>query len=328
MRIALVGAGVIARVHMRALLSLGMPPAAVCDIDKGKAHALLAEFSLSLPVFTDYTEMLTDFAPDAVHICTPHHCHADMIVAALARDVHVLSEKPLCISEADIPRILAAEAASRATLGVCHQNRYNPSTLFFKNYLADKTVLTAHGSVPWHRDAAYYASGAWRGRWETEGGGVMINQALHTLDLCQWLFGYPEGVTATVANLSLADAIEVEDTAAATFRGPVPFTFFATNAAGKSLPVSITARTQDEELVLLPHSVTVNGKTAFHEAQNIVSGKACYGMGHATLFADFYGAIAAGRPFPINGREAARVIRMILAMYQSEARAVALAPIL
>lgn len=320
MKIALVGAGVIARVHMRALRSLGLLPVAVCDVDEGKARTFLAEFSVELPVYTDYETMLRELAPDAVHICTPHHCHADMIVSALSRDIHVLSEKPLCIKKEDIGRILAAEAASRATLGVCHQNRYNPSTLFFKNYISDKKVQAAHGSVAWHRSATYYASGAWRGKWETEGGGVMINQALHTLDLCQWLFGYPEAVTATVATLSLRDVIEVEDTAAATFSGPVPFTFFATNTTGKSLPISITARTQDEEILLLPHSVTVNGKTVFHEDEAAVSGKACYGMSHTTLFADFYEALKMGRPFAINGLEASRVIELILAMYESHAQ--------
>ncbi len=324
MKIALVGAGVIARVHVKALAALGMQPAAVCDIDASKAEKLLREFALDLPVFTDYGEMLADFAPDAVHICTPHGLHADMVVAALERDIHVLCEKPLCIKESDIPRILAAEQRSKATLGVCHQNRYNPANLFFKDHIAGSALRAAHGAVVWHRDAAYYAAGAWRGKWASEGGGVMINQALHTLDLCQWLFGMPTSVTATVSNLSLGGVIEVEDTAAATFAGDTPFTFFATNAAAVSMPVSITARTQDEEIVLLPHSVIVNGKTVFHESQNMVMGKACYGSGHIDLLADFYRCLREGKPFPIGGAEGARVVRLILAMYQSKGEKISL----
>ncbi len=324
MKIALVGAGVIARVHMKALLALGMQPAAVCDIDASKAEKLLREFALDLPVFTDYGEMLADFAPEAVHICTPHYLHADMVVAALERDIHVLCEKPLCIKESDIPRILAAEQGSKATLGVCHQNRYNPANLFFKDHIAGCALRAAHGSVVWHRDAAYYAAGAWRGKWASEGGGVMINQALHTLDLCQWLFGMPTSVTATVSNLSLAGVIEVEDTAAATFAGDIPFTFFATNAAAVSMPVSITARTQDEEIVLLPHSVVINGETVFHEPQNMIMGKACYGNGHIDLLADFYRCLREGKPFPIGGAEGARVVRLILAMYKSNGKKILL----
>lgn len=324
MKIALVGAGVIARVHVKALAALGMQPAAVCDIDIARAEALLREFSLDIPVFTDYGKLLADVAPDAVHICTPHHCHADMVVAALQKNVHVLCEKPLCIKESDIPRILAAEKASRATLGVCHQNRYNPANLFVKEHLQGKQIRAAHGTVAWHRDAAYYEAGAWRGKWETEGGGVMINQALHTLDLCQWLLGDPETVTATVSNLSLDGVIEVEDTAAATFKGKNPFTFFATNASAVSMPVSVVIRTVGEEIVLLPHSVMINGEAVLHEPQNMVMGKACYGNGHIALLADFYRSVQEGKPFGINGTEAAKVIRLILAMYKSAGKEIAL----
>ena len=324
MKIVIVGAGVIGRVHLKAMLELGIMPAAICDIDKGRANAMLCDMHLDLPVFADYRDMLDELRPDSVHICTPHYLHADMIVEALSRNIHVLCEKPLCIKREDIPRILAAERASTATLGVCHQNRYNPANLFAKEYLAGKTVRGGHGTVAWHRDARYYQSADWRGKWESEGGGVMINQALHTLDLMQWMLGYPEAVTASISNLSLGDVIEVEDTAVAAFVGKAPFTFLGTNASGVSLPVQITVRTTDEEIVLLPHSVIVDGKVLFHEKKQIVLGKTCYGNGHVALIADFYGAIEEGRPFAINGEAAASVIQMILAMYESKGESVLL----
>lgn len=317
MKIALVGAGVIARVHMKALLAIGTLPAAICDIDPKKAQALLEEFSLELPVFTDYGRLLAEFSPDVVHICTPHYTHADMVVSALDKNIHVLCEKPLCIREEEIDRILAAEKRSSATLGVCHQNRYNPANLFFRDYIADKTVTAAHGEVVWHRDREYYLSGAWRGKWKTEGGGVLINQALHTLDLCQWFFGDPDAVTATAATLGLSDVIEVEDTAACTFHGKTPFTFFATNLSAVSLPVCIRARVGDEDVVLQPRTVTVNGKPVFHEEQTVVLGKPTYGSGHLRLLADFYRCVNEGVPFPINGEEGAKVVRLILAVYKS-----------
>lgn len=324
MKIALVGAGVIARVHMKALLAIGTLPAAICDIDPKRAQALLEEFSLDLPVFTDYERMLAEFSPDVVHICTPHYTHADMVVSALDKNIHVLCEKPLCIHEEEIDRILAAEKKSSATLGVCHQNRYNPANLFFRNYIADKTVTAAHGEVVWHRDREYYLSGAWRGKWETEGGGVLINQALHTLDLCQWFFGEPDAVTATTATLGLSDVIEVEDTAACTFLGKTPFTFFATNLSAVSLPVCTRARVGDEDVVLQPRTVTVNGKIVFHEEQTVVLGKPTYGSGHLRLLADFYRCLNEGKPFPINGEEAAKVVRLILAVYKSKGRQIPL----
>ena len=315
MKTVIVGAGVIGRVHLKSMLELGMMPAAICDIDTEKARALLSELQLDLPVYGDYLAMLDELRPDSVHICTPHHLHADMIVLALSRNINVLCEKPLCIRHADIPRILDAQRASTATLGVCHQNRYNPANVFLKDYLAGKTVRAAHGTVAWHRDGSYYRSAEWRGKWATEGGGVMINQALHTLDLLQWMLGYPASVTASICNLSLGGEIEVEDTAFAAFAGKAPFTFAATNAAGASLPVQITLRTTEEEIVLLPHSVMIDGKVVFHEQKQIVLGKTCYGNGHLALIADFYDAIEKGRPFAIDGEAAANVIRIILSMY-------------
>ena len=110
--------------------------------------------------------------PDVVHVCTPHDRHADMIVDALERNINVLCEKPLCIRREDIPRILAAEKRSKAILGVCLQNRYNPANRYVKQFLADKTVLGGVGNVVWHRDAAYYRADAWRGKRATEGGGA------------------------------------------------------------------------------------------------------------------------------------------------------------
>ncbi|MBE6656450.1 MAG: gfo/Idh/MocA family oxidoreductase, partial [Ruminococcaceae bacterium] len=190
---------------------------------------------------------------------------------------------------------------------------------FAKEYVKDKEIRAAHGSVVWHRDAAYYASGAWRGKWETEGGGSLINQALHTLDLTMWFSGDPESALATAANLTLKNEIEVEDTIFARFAGEVPFTFLGTNVSVADMPVEITLRLADHTVVtVLPSTVLINGipvpsATVKKEAH----GKECYGSGHGALIDDFHTCVAEGRHFPIDGREGARVIRLILAAYES-----------
>jgi predicted dehydrogenase len=292
---------------------------ALCDIDEEKARQTGRDFGLSAEIYTDYVRMLDEAKPEVVHVCTPHYLHAEMIIAALARNIHVLTEKPLCIKREDIARILEAEAASEAILGVCHQNHYNPANVFVREYLKDRRVLTAHGAVVWHRDAAYYASGPWRGAWSTEGGGVMINQALHTIDLLQWMLGEPTEVAATCSNLTLRDVIEVEDTASATFRGATaPYTFFATNAAGATMPVMLTFKLEGgHDLTVLPHTVLLDNEVIFAEERRTVRGKVCYGASHDVLIPDFYDCIETGRHFPIDGAEGAKVIRMILAMYES-----------
>jgi len=319
MKVAVVGYGTIGRLHAAILQSQGTL-SAVCDVDA----AVLAT-APAVAHYTDYTDMLERERPDAVHICTPHYLHAGMVIAALERGVHVLCEKPLCIHEEEIDAILEAERASTATLGVCMQNRYNGANRYVKEYLKDKKQITGVGQVAWRRTAEYYASAAWRGKWATEGGGVLINQALHTLDLMQWLVGMPDEVIAQTGCLTLSDSIEVEDTASIVCRGEHAFHFFATTAATTDFAVSIQLRADGEPITLLPDRVLIGTEcAAFRRAEFSCERKACYGNGHEALIDDFYNSIAEGRPFSIDGREGAKVIRLILAAYRSEGKPVRL----
>jgi len=312
MRAAIIGLGVIGKVHAKVLREMNALYA-VCDVD--------AEKFVDYPDAkqeTDYIRLLDELKPDVVHICTPHYLHADMVIEALKRNINVLCEKPLCIHMEDIDRVLEAEKASRAQLGVCMQNRYNAANLFAKEYLKDKKVLSGVGQVAWNRDAAYYASGEWRGKWATEGGGVLINQALHTLDILEWLVGIPTKLNASISNLSLQNEIEVEDTAVIRAFDGASFTFFATNGNGSSMPVEVVIKTEDTVVRILPdHVVVGNEVTFFKKDERHVYGKSCYGSGHAPLIADFYDCIATGRQFALNGTEASKVVRLILAAYRS-----------
>jgi len=312
MRAVIVGYGVIGKLHARILRERNAL-VAVCDIDK-KAVADIGDVA----VFDDYLEMLEEVRPDVVHICTPHYLHADMIVAALKRNINTLCEKPLCIKEADIPRILDAEKNSSAILGVCHQNRYNPCNLFVKEYLEGRDIKCASGQMLWNRDAAYYASGEWRGRISTEGGGVLINQALHTLDLMQWFLGMPDGLTASISNLTLKGSIEVEDSAFLIADGKVGFSFFATNGSAYNMPVEMTIKTSDETIKVMPRQAIIGDRLLEFPKKCENGVKSCYGSGHEALIADFYECIKNGKKFDIDGTEGSKVIRLILAAYTSE----------
>lgn len=315
---ALIGAGIIGKVHAQNMAGLGMPFTAICDVDGQKARALATETAPEALIFTDYKKMIDELRPTAVHVCTPHYLHKEMIIYALERNVNVLCEKPLCISREEIDEIIAAEERSEAILGVCLQNRYLGSNLFAKEYIADKKIIAAHGSVVWQRGTDYYRSADWRGKTETEGGGVLINQAIHTLDLLRWICGDPTEVLARTDNLSLRGEIEVEDTVSAFFSGDIPFSIYATNAGFTNMPISIEFKTADKKtLLLLPDTFSVNGETLFTAKKESFAGKAYYGGGHGLLFADFYDCIKTSRPFPIDGKEAAKVIRLVLSTYES-----------
>ena len=320
MKSALIGYGSIGHVHAKVIEQYGTLEA-VCDIDEavlssapGRAH------------YTDYLAMLDEIRPDVVHICTPHYLHAEMVIEALGRGINVLCEKPLCIKEEDIGRILDAERRSTAQLAVCHQNRYNSANRFVKEYLNGKHVLCASGQVTWKRDARYYASGAWRGKWDTEGGGVLINQALHTFDLLVWLCGMPDTVTAACSNLTLSDAIEVEDTATVLCKGENGgnFTFYATNGSVKDCPVELTLSADGEWIKLMPKYAVIGNEITVFEEKYRSYGKACYGSGHEALISDYYTHLREGRHFPIDGAEASKVIRLILAVYKSKGKPVTL----
>lgn len=312
LKTAIVGLGIIGSVHKSLVEKLGFDLVAVCDVDQSKLSSIQG-----VQKFTDYIDMLEQVKPDVVHICTPHYLHADMIIQALNRNINVLCEKPLCIKEEDIPRILQAEKTSKAQLGVCHQNRYNQENVFVKDYLKDKTVIGGFGSVVWNRCKDYYASAEWRGKWKTEGGGVLINQALHTLDLMQWLVGMPTQLSSTISNQTLKNHIEVEDTANIICSGENKFTFFATNGGCCDFPVGITIKTDKEVISVLKSKVVLGNAVYDFDKDTAVYGKCCYGTGHKGLMCDFYDCVKTGRKFDIDGVEAAKVIRIILAAYKS-----------
>lgn len=318
MKCAVIGLGTIGRVHSKVLLIAKREIVALCDIDKDVAERARAEFAPDARVYVDYKEMIEAEKPDVVHVCTPHDLHAEMVIYLLSRGVNVLCEKPLCINADALSAIIEAETRSTATLGVCHQNRYNTPNAFAKEYLKDKKIVGVHGSVVWHRGEDYYSASKWRGIKARAGGGVLINQALHTLDLCEWFCGEPKKVTARAENLTHQGQIEVEDTLTAVFSEGADFTFFATTASACDLPVEISVRlASGDKLTVLPHTVLENGRVIFEEKAVAFHGKECYGNSHEALVADFYGCVESGRDFPIGVSEAAKVMRLIFAAYES-----------
>lgn len=319
MRIALVGLGAIIPNHINALLECGQEIVALCDIDPTKPAATNEKHGLSAACYTDFEQMLDEVKPDAVHICTPHYLHAPMCCAALARNIHVLCEKPLAISKEQLEMLEEAVRHSDAQLGVCHQNRFKATSQYAKELFANAPPTAAAASMIWKRDAAYYQSCAWRGTWAEEVGGVMINQALHTLDLLQWFCGFPRTVWAHVANDSLQGVIEAEDTAHAVFtlEHGGKFVIDATNAASHSFPVQLMLHGNKTTVQICGDQVTVNGVTTAHSDGKPKIGKIEWGVAHTKLIRRFYECLSTGEPFEVDLTEGRKVIDLVLAMYRS-----------
>lgn len=322
--VAVVGCGAISSVHLRALeKNPGTRVAAVCDIDRETADACAKMHRCK--AYYDLDALLADPAIQSVHICTPHYLHASMALKVLGAGRHLLLEKPLATSLDGARAVIRASEASPCVSGVCFQNRYNDTAAALQKALASPRSCAVRGArafVTWHRTQAYYRSGAWRGRWDTEGGGTLINQAIHTVDLLLWLVGGERAVTGSIATRLLRGVVEVEDFAEAliSFDGGVNALLYATTGYCEDAPVELEIACENAVYRLMDNVLTVSyrdGSGNRLASETVTGEKAYWGTGHARLIADFYDCVHTGRRFPIPPREAFRALSAVLGIYRS-----------
>lgn len=212
MKFGIIGSGMIAKVHAKAITAMtGSSLHAVFNHHAEGARRLAAEFEVA--AVANLHEFLADPELEIVTICTPSGAHFEPTLAALQAGKHVICEKPLEVTTARIDELMAAAAAAGKTLAGVLNRRYTPAMAAFKQ-AADNgrfgTLTSASCYVKWFRDQAYYDSAAWRGTWALDGGGVLMNQAIHAIDALLHLAGPARLVHASTACLA-HDGIEVED---------------------------------------------------------------------------------------------------------------------
>ena len=322
MRSVLVGCGAIAPMHAEALQSCADTElAACCDIVRERADVFSAKYGGNS--YTDLEEMLQSESPDVLHICTPHYLHLPMAEMAARYGVHVFTEKPPVITPVQLDAFLKVEEA--VCVGVCFQNRYNSENRYVKEALLDGVlgrILGARATVFWSRGANYYASGDWRGTIAEEGGGVLINQAIHTLDLMVHFLGEPLSVEAVVSNFSLKNIIEVEDTLNACIHfGDARGLFFATNAYAEDAPVSLEIVGDkgriavEEQRVLVSMREEEPREIRFDKEEG--GGKSYWGASHVACIHDFYACLRDGRDYPVSLSAVLPTTRLMLSSYLS-----------
>jgi len=212
----IIGCGKVAHVHAAAIQqSEWITFVAVCSRDEKNRQMFSDRYGVNAYVSPE--EMVQKSSLDMVIICTPHPVHREPAIAALKAGAHVLVEKPLASGLEDCDLMLAAAREEKKLLGVVSQRRFYPACQRIKKTIDESRIgIPVFGTVNmlgW-RDEAYYNSDPWRGKWESEGGGVLVNQAPHQLDLLRWFMGDPEELFGTCRNLN-HPYIEVEDTALA-----------------------------------------------------------------------------------------------------------------
>lgn len=320
-RAAVIGLGDISAIHLAAIEK--QPDAelvAVCDVDPVRAADVAAR--IGVRAFTDHATLFAEGRVDVVHICTPHAAHAAAAIAALDAGIHVILEKPVARDPQQAAAVVAAARRNAAKITVCFQNRYNPPVAAAKRLLDSGSlgaVTGAAGTVIWHRTPAYYANSPWRGTWDGGGGGLLMNQAIHTLDLLCWLVGPVTAVDGTAVARALP--IEVEDTAelSLTHANGARSMFYATNAHAANDPVTVSIVTEQAEL-FLRGDLTVtyaDGRVETVREERTAQGERSYwGMSHERLIADFYAHLDDPEPFWIAPDDGARLVDLIHRVYR------------
>jgi UDP-N-acetyl-2-amino-2-deoxyglucuronate dehydrogenase len=328
MNIGIIGGGNISETHARAALAVdGVRVAAVYGRNRERATALARQVDAA--VFDDLDALLAS-PLDMVIIGSPSGLHADQGIAAARRGLHVLVEKPLDVSTASADALIAAADDAGVKLGVCFQDRMHPDLARAHDLVSSgvlgRPILIA-GQVRWYRPPEYYGGSRWRGTRALDGGGALINQASHTVDLLLWLFGPPVRVFAAAA--TRLHSIEVEDTIVATieFANGALGTLEAATSAFPGYPRRVTA-TGSEGTIVIEHDRMArvdlrSGDAAAGPSQgadtNLSASSATVSdvRGHQRLIEDFVQAIRSGGRPACDGREGRRSVALIEALYTS-----------
>jgi UDP-N-acetyl-2-amino-2-deoxyglucuronate dehydrogenase len=322
---AIIGLGSISGVHLKAIAGLELTQLkAVVDINEALAKQIAAEYGCDY--YTDYKEMLKREDIQVVHLCTAHYLHSPMAIDAMKAGKHVLTEKPMAENlEAALRMLQTAGERTDVQLGVIFQNRYNAPSRRMKQAVDSGEygkLVCMKGLVTWSRTHTYYQT-EWKGKWETEGGGVLINQSIHTVDLLQWLGGEIASVKGTISNDSLEGVIEVEDSAHAyiEFKNGATAIFYATNAYGRNSPVEVEMVFENATLLQRGDSLYLeqDGKLTTLEEPviNTMGEKSYWGMSHELQIRDFYEHLLAGKPFWLDGPEGYNGFRVVMDIYES-----------
>ncbi|MSR65390.1 MAG: Gfo/Idh/MocA family oxidoreductase [Verrucomicrobiae bacterium] len=331
----IVGCGMIAEFHAKALAGVkGARLVGVMSRSEDKAKKTGAQFGV--PCFTDLKKLLAAPGLDAVCITTPSGSHLEPVVEAAVAGKHIVCEKPLEITLDRIDKLVAACDKNKVKLGAIFQARFGEGAQTARKAvqagrLGKMALCDCY--VKWWRTQAYYDSGGWRGTWKLDGGGALMNQSIHAIDLLQWLVGKPSEITGFTATLA-HERIEVEDTATAALKyanGALGVIQGATSVfPGFLKRVELSGDKgsiilEDDRITCwkfekeMPEDEAIRQKYA--QAGAIGGGasdpRAISTEGHRMQLQDMVDAINGSREPRVPGREGRNAVEIILAIYKS-----------
>ncbi len=337
LRFGVAGCGVIGPIHVEALASLADAElCAVANLVAAPAEKVASKYGAR--VYTDIGEMLAHERLDVVTICTPSGLHGVHACQAMEAGCHVIVEKPMEINLAAIDTMLRVQRERGVKLAVISQRRFEPDVQRVRALIDEDAfgrLVLGNAMIPWWRSQAYYDSGDWRGTWELDGGGVLMNQAIHTIDLLQWMMGPVKSVKAVTDTLVHSMATEDVATAAVRFVSGAVGTISATTGAYPGLATRLELLGNQGSVVM--ESERISYLYLAREETSVVGD---YGSGvrtgqvaagrsaasdpaalawqaHASQIADMIAAIRADRTPLVDGEAARRPVEVILGIYES-----------
>ncbi|MCC5941791.1 MAG: Gfo/Idh/MocA family oxidoreductase [Balneolaceae bacterium] len=333
LKIGIAGLGNIAATHARAIQAL---PNTELHSVFSRSDENRSQFrnEFEVPDFSDVHEFLAQPELDAVAICTPTGTHLEIGRLAAKAGKHLIIEKPIEITVERGRELIQICGESDVQLAVIYQNRFSDEVLKMKEALDSGKIgnpVLIRGAVKWYRDQNYYSDSAWRGTFKLDGGGAVINQSIHTIDLIQWLFGDVESVSALTATLT-HEGIEAEDNAVAVFK----FTsgalgvFEASTSVSPAQPRSIEVNGEKGTAKLIGDQFSLSftkdsGSKAAPESAGADSPLAglCH-ENHRRQYAQIVNAIIMGDEPIVNGHDSLKSLAIVEAIYKSarEKRAV------
>ncbi len=329
LKVAVIGCGNISVMHLDSIAAFDdVELVAVCDIKEDRVIAAAQKYGGK--VYTDYKKMFECESLDAVHICLPHYLHVPVAIDAFKSGISVLSEKPMSIEYEDAVRAVDTAEQCGVKYGVIFQCRYNaPSRLVKRRILDGKlgAVKCGRTTLTWYRPDNYYDSSDWKGTWDKEGGGVIIDQAIHSLDLANWMIdSTPVEISSSLHNRNHKIMV-VEDSAEGLikYQNGAILSFYAMNNYLVDEPIEIRLLCENgkatfsyDNAVITYNDGTV--ETANNKPENMFKysgGKDYWGFQHAVQIRQFYNAVKGDEELEISGKEALKIQNIICQIYKN-----------
>ncbi|MCI9024844.1 MAG: Gfo/Idh/MocA family oxidoreductase [Dorea sp.] len=325
LKAAIMGCGRISVCYEDAFRRLSDHVELICaiDTDLEKAKAFAQKFNCHY--CTDLEDAL-QYDIDVIHLCLPHYLHPAMAIKAMEAGLHVLTEKPVAISLQDADKMIETQQRTGRKLGVIFQTRYTKSVEILKGLIGSGyfgRILSARSCLTWNRPDTYYSGNDWKGTWDKEGGGVLIDQAIHSMDRVRYMLGSEiEWIEGSIHN-HCHEIVQVEDAAEAAiqFKNGCIYSLYACNSYASDAPITIEFQGEKGCCGLIQDMGFYESDGCRTEIRNTYEttnvGPDYWGSSHHLQLEDFYKSILYNSPVTIDAADGRKTLEMVKGIYLS-----------